>query len=67
MEKQKEIAELEVIMKRTEWIRCFLAGLILYGSFSMSSGGTQLFVSEEDEETNAAILASNSSIVLRNC
>ena len=54
-------------MKRTEWIRCFLAGLILYGSFSMSSGGTQLFVSEGDEETNAAILASNSSIVLRNC
>ena len=33
----------------------FLAGLILYGSFSMSAGGTQLFVSEGDEETNAAI------------
>ena len=32
-----------------------LAGLILYGSFSLSSGGTQLFVSEGDEETNAAI------------
>ena len=45
----------------------FFAGLILYGSFSMSSGGTQLFVSEEDEETNAVILASNSSTVLGNC
>ncbi len=33
----------------------FFAGLILYGSFSMSAGGTQLFVSEGDEETNAAI------------
>ena len=33
----------------------FLAGLILYGSFSLSAGGTQLFVSEGDEETNAAI------------
>lgn len=32
-----------------------LAGLILYGSFSLSSGGTQLFVSEGDEETNSAI------------
>lgn len=32
-----------------------LAGLILYGSFSLSSGGTQLFVSEGDEETNAAM------------
>ena len=28
----------------------FFAGLILYGSFSMSAGGTQLFVSEGDEE-----------------
>ena len=26
MEKQKEIAELEVIMKRTEWIRCPVCG-----------------------------------------
>ena len=25
-EKQKEIAELEVIMKRTEWIRCPVCG-----------------------------------------
>lgn len=33
----------------------FLAGLILYGSFSLSTGGTQVFVSEGDEETNAAI------------
>ena len=31
------------------------AGVILYGSFSLSSGGTQLFVSEGDEETNVAI------------
>ncbi len=31
------------------------AGLILYGSFSLSAGGTQLFVSEGDEETNTAI------------
>ena len=30
----------------------FLAGLILYGSFSLSAGGTQLFVSEGDEETS---------------
>ena len=33
----------------------FFAGLILYGSFSLSTEGTQLFVSEGDEETNAAI------------
>ncbi len=33
----------------------FLAGLVLYGSFGISTGGTQLFVSEGDEETNAAI------------
>lgn len=33
----------------------FLAGLVLYGIFSLSSGGTQLFVSEGDEEANAAI------------
>lgn len=33
----------------------FLAGLILYGSFSLSAGGTQLLVSEGDEEINAAI------------
>lgn len=26
MEKQKEIVELEVIMKRTEWIRCPVCG-----------------------------------------
>ena len=26
MEKQKEIAELEVIMKTTEWIRCPVCG-----------------------------------------
>ncbi len=32
-----------------------LAGLLLYGSFSLSAGGTQLFVSEGDEEANAAI------------
>jgi len=32
-----------------------LAGLVLYGSFSISTEGTQLFVSEGDEETNAAI------------
>lgn len=35
-----------------------LAGLLLYGSFSLSRGGTQLFVSEGDEETNAAIQGS---------
>lgn len=33
----------------------FLAGLLLYGSFSLSAGGTQVFVSEGDEETNAAV------------
>lgn len=33
----------------------FIAGLILYGSFSISTEGTQLFVSEGDEETNSAI------------
>ncbi|MDE7422682.1 MAG: ABC transporter permease [Lachnospiraceae bacterium] len=33
----------------------FLAGIVLYGIFSISVGGTQLFVSEGDEETNDAI------------
>ena len=34
------------------------AGLLLYGSFSRSEGGTQIFVSEGNEETNAAIQGS---------
>ena len=33
----------------------FVAGLLLYGSFSLSAGGTQVLVSEGDEETNAAV------------
>ena len=31
------------------------AGLLLYGSLGLSEGGTQIFVSEGNEETNAAI------------
>ncbi|MCM1496556.1 MAG: ABC transporter permease [Bacteroides sp.] len=33
----------------------FFTGLVLYGLFGLSSGGTQLFVSEGDEEINSAL------------